>query len=195
MLFLFQAEDGIRDAPVTGVQTCALPIYPWGLHDMHGNVEEWCHDWFGPYELADLIDPIGHADGDFRVTRGGSHSTELFYLRSANRSGALPDEKSWLIGFRVVAGDFPDSDPQPSVSRERYQQNVRQDTPADIAAGPDTSQPYFRGPRRFVQVPPDSYGPRFSVHNHVPAISACPNGDLLAVWYSCIYESGRALCQ
>ena len=190
-------QDRIRPQPeaVGSLTVAQTPVNPWGLHDMHGNVEEWCHDWFGPYELADLIDPIGHADGDFRVTRGGSHSTELFYLRSANRSGALPDEKSWLIGFRVVAADFPDSDPQPSVSRERYQQNVRQDTPADIAAGPDTSHPYFRGPRRFVHVPPDSYGPRFSVHNHVPAISACPNGDLLAVWYSCINESGRELCQ
>ena len=61
---------------------------------MHGNVEEWCLDWYGPYEPQEQTDPVGRADGDFRVTRGGSHSTELRFLRSANRSGALPEDQA-----------------------------------------------------------------------------------------------------
>ena len=51
--------------------------------------------------------------------------------------------------------------------------------------------PYFRGPNTFVKIPPDSNGPMYSHHNHVPSIAECPNGDLLAVWYSCNEESGR----
>jgi hypothetical protein len=158
---------------------------------MHGNVEEWCHDWYGPYELGEEVDPVGRVDGDFRVTRGGSHSTELYYLRSANRSGALPEDKSWVIGFRVVMGDFPETEPRPIPKPQMFQENVSQAVPANVAKGPDPGKPYFKGPRRYVKIEPDSYGPRFSIHNHDPGIVECPNGDLLAIWYSCVTEPGR----
>jgi formylglycine-generating enzyme required for sulfatase activity len=62
---------------------------PRDLYDMHGNIEEWCHDWYGPYIGDDQIDPVGRADGDFKVTRGGSHGTVAYYLRSCNRMGTL----------------------------------------------------------------------------------------------------------
>src|SRR5260370_1307941 len=85
----------------------------WGLCGMHGNVEEWCLDWYGPYEADEQVDPVGHADGDFRVTRGGGHSDFTRMLRSANRSGRLPESANDRIGFRVVIGPRPMTPPLP----------------------------------------------------------------------------------
>jgi len=126
----------------------------WGLYDMHGNVEEWCLDWYGPYIESAQADPIGYVDGGFRVTRGGSHSTEIYYLRSANRMAALPDDRSWLIGFRVVIGDMPKTKLLPLPQPQPPQLDVRQEKPPDLETGPDPNQSYFSGPRPFVKVPP-----------------------------------------
>jgi hypothetical protein len=162
---------------------------------MHGNVEEWCHDWYGPYRAESQVDPVGYVDGDFRVLRSGSHSTDVYYLRSANRMGALPEDKHWLIGFRVVLGELPRAAPLPRSARPLHQQGVIQRDQAVVRKGPDPHKPYFKGPRKYVIIPTTANGPVFAGHNHDPAIVECPNGDLVAIWYTCVAEKGRELAQ
>ena len=87
-----------RPMPVK-IRVARAPANPWGLHDMHGNVEEWCGDWHGPYQPGETTDPAGPANGDFRVTRGGSHGTPVTFLRSANRMGTLPEDSHFMLGF------------------------------------------------------------------------------------------------
>ena len=80
----------------------SYPPNAWGLYDMHGNVSEWCWDWYTEYNTDTLTDAsFAHVEGH-RVFRGGSWFTLTRRVRSAFRDHYFPTYKSINIGFRIV---------------------------------------------------------------------------------------------
>ncbi|PYI88972.1 MAG: formylglycine-generating enzyme family protein [Verrucomicrobia bacterium] len=75
---------------------------PWGLYDMHGNVWEWCSDWFAPYPAGHVTDPGGPAQGKFKVFRGGGWNNAIEFARSANRFMMSPSNGIYFVGFRMA---------------------------------------------------------------------------------------------
>ena len=76
----------------------------WGVYDVHGNVLEWCEDWYGEYGTAPQWDPRGPAYGSSRVVRGGSWDDPARLCRSAYRFRWRPSERFHFLGFRLAAG-------------------------------------------------------------------------------------------
>jgi formylglycine-generating enzyme required for sulfatase activity len=87
-------------------RTAAIGSYgpnAFGIHDMHGNVSEWCHDWYAADAYEQDSGPTGPESGERRVIRGGNYRSQWAYLcRSSVRDSRLPTDRVPRIGFRVV---------------------------------------------------------------------------------------------
>ena len=82
----------------------SLPASSWGLYGMHGNVWEWCADWYDDYEQLAVIDPTGPTEGSYRVLRGGSWYSYARNTRSASRDWNNPAVRIVYRGFRLALG-------------------------------------------------------------------------------------------
>ncbi|MFO0930731.1 MAG: bifunctional serine/threonine-protein kinase/formylglycine-generating enzyme family protein [Gemmataceae bacterium] len=85
-----------------------FPANAWSLYDMHGNVLEWCQDWFGEYPSRDIKDPQGASSGNARVVRGGSWLVGPWHCRAAYRGRSGPGDRYGRCGCRVVLVPWPD---------------------------------------------------------------------------------------
>jgi formylglycine-generating enzyme required for sulfatase activity len=93
----YSANSGKQTQPVGKKRPNA-----WGLHDMHGNVFEWCQDWHNTYPSGRATDPQGASSGSFRVYRGGCWSRNANEAMSAHRISCAPNHRYDILGFRLV---------------------------------------------------------------------------------------------
>ena len=103
----FDDEDASEDLEDAGMRTnavCRFPPNAFGLYDMHGNVDEWCHDWYSStyYSRSPRRDPQGPTRGDQLVLRGGNYFDDWEMCRAAVRDFDAPDESADGRGFRIV---------------------------------------------------------------------------------------------
>ena len=86
----------------TPVGSCPSGATVEGVHDLAGNVRQWCLDWYGPYPERAQKDPTGPREGEGRVVRGGSYIDSAGTLRGSYRFYVDPDSRFGFVGFRVA---------------------------------------------------------------------------------------------
>lgn len=198
---LFSTGDGLpeifhrnqtiaRDFSYVSLKVAQTPANAFGLYDMHGNVEEWCLDWYAPYPEEKQTNPSGPSQGEFRITRGGSHHTPVKFLRSANRSAMIPEDKHAQTGFRIVEAGYPLNVYDVIAPKPLNQTAIFQ---KDKIWNKQALTPVFLPPVPYIMPPSCDSDIPFYSHNHQPAITCCANGDLLAIWFSADRENGREM--
>jgi len=108
----YNGNDPYADGPKDEYRKQAVPVKElpankWGLYQMHGNVWEWCSDWYGDYPTAPQSDPTGSDYGSYRVLRGGSWIDNAWNARSAARFALRPDSAHDGWGFRLLSSVHP----------------------------------------------------------------------------------------
>lgn len=100
------SQDNLETEPgeyrQTTVEVNRFSPNNWGLYNIHGNVAEWCFDYYGEYDLENTNNPSGPTTGTLRVNRGGGWNDYAKHLRSAYRASTTPDQSMNNIGFRIV---------------------------------------------------------------------------------------------
>ena len=103
--YYYNGDQGYSQNCDTTYGTAKVGSYrpnAWGRYDMHGNVEEWCLDWYGYYSASAATNPAGDTTGSNRVQRGGCWSSDAFFCRSAVRDYREPLSDIANLGFRVL---------------------------------------------------------------------------------------------
>jgi formylglycine-generating enzyme required for sulfatase activity/tRNA A-37 threonylcarbamoyl transferase component Bud32 len=98
---LTSEQANISGGPGETTPVGKYPANPWGFHDMHGNVWEWCADRYGDYPSGVVRDPVGSAIGSHRVSRGGSWHYPALTARCANRESDGSGYSFNMLGFRL----------------------------------------------------------------------------------------------